>query len=78
MFQDLRSSIPSNCRRLASEDIKLVGERQIASGGFANIWEATHDGRRVVLKSYRYSMTSDVARIVVVRCGHGLPQVVHC
>jgi len=76
-FQDLRSSIPSNCRWLAPEDIKPVGEHQIAAGEFANIWEATHDGRKVVLKSYCYSMTSDVARIVAVRYIRGLPQVLH-
>jgi len=70
--------MPSTCRWLGPEEVKLVGDRQIAAGGFANIWEATHDGRVVVLKSYRYSMTDDIARIVAVRCDRGLPRLLHC
>ena len=59
--------MPSACRWLSPEDVKLNGEYQIAAGGFADIWEATHGGRKVILKSYRYSMTSDVTQIVAVR-----------
>jgi len=67
MAQDLRPSIPSTCRWVDPEDIKLVGEHPIGAGGFANIWEVTHNGRKAVLKSYRCYILSDIAQAVAVR-----------
>ncbi|KAF9644623.1 kinase-like protein [Thelephora ganbajun] len=64
MAQDSLRSPTSFVRHWFSpEDVKLVGGKPIAAGGFTDIWEATHDGRRVVLKSYRYYVTSDVAQV---------------
>ena len=68
----LRSFMPSTCRFLSSGDVKLVSVHPVAAGGFADIWEATHDGRKVALKSYRCYMIFDVAQIVEVRCNHSL------
>lgn len=68
MAHDLRSSMSlATCRWLNPEDVGLVGERPIAAGGFANIYEATYDGRKVVLKSYRCYVSFDVAQIISVR-----------
>ena len=41
--------MPSTCRFLNSEDIKPVGSHPVAAGGLADIWEATHDGRKIAL-----------------------------
>ena len=70
MAQDLRSSMPSTYRWLDPEDIKLVGKHPIGAGGFANIWEVIHNGRKAVLKSYRYYVSYDVAQVVTVRSGY--------
>ena len=72
MAQNLRSSMPFPCRWLDPEDIKLVGEHPIGAGGFANIWKATRNGRKAVLKSYRCSISSDIAEVVAVRSNHTL------
>jgi hypothetical protein len=67
MAQELLPSLPPLCCSLGPEDVKLVGEYPVAAGGFADILEATHDGRRVSLKSYRCYKSFDVAQIIVVR-----------
>lgn len=71
LAQNLRSSLPSTCRWLGPGDVELVSGHPIAAGGSANIYEATHDGRKVVLKSYHYCVTSDVAQAVAVRRNMG-------
>jgi len=68
--------MPSPYRWLDPEDIKLVGEHPIGAGGFANIWEVTHNGRKAVLKSYRCYVSSDVTQVVAVRSNHTLCRVV--
>jgi len=73
--QNLRSSLPSTCRWLGPEDINLVGEHPIAAGGFADIYEATHNGCKVVLKSYRCYESFDIASVVAVPCNHSLYRV---
>ena len=70
MAQDLRLSLPSTCRWLDPEGVRLVDEQPIAAGGFANIYEATYDSRKVVLKSYRCYMSFDVVQVVAVRYNH--------
>lgn len=70
MVQEPLSSLPSSCRLLGPEDFKLVGEHPIAAGRFANVWVGTYQGRKVVLKSYRCYMSSDVAQLITVRCNH--------
>lgn len=44
----------------------------MAAGGSANIYEATYDGRKVVLKSHRCYVSFDVAQVIAVRCNHSL------
>jgi len=75
MAQDLRSSMSFTCRWVDPEDIKLVGEHPVGAGGFANIWEVTHNGRKAVLKSYRCYVSSDVTQVVAVRSNHTLCRV---
>jgi len=65
--RDIRSSLPSTCRWFAPEDVNLVGNRSLAAGEFANIWEAVHDGRKVILKSYRCCVLSGVTQVIEVR-----------
>ena len=77
MAQDLRLSMPFTCRWLDQEDVRLVGEHSTSAGLFANIWEATHDGRKVLLKSYRFCSSLDVAQVVAVRSNHALCRPVH-
>ena len=78
MAQALRSFMPSTCRSIDPEEVKPIGSRPVAAGGFAEIWEATHDGRKVALKAYRCYMTFGVARVIEVHCDHRLRRVVHC
>ena len=73
----LRPFMPSNCCSLNPEDVKLVGARPMAAGGFADIWKAIYDGRRVALKSYRCYMSFDVTRTVEVHYNRSLRRVVH-
>ena len=76
MAQDLRPSMSFACRWLDPEDIKLVGEHPISAGGFTNIWEVIHNGRKAVLKSYRCYASSDVTQAVTVRSNLTLCRVV--
>ena len=71
MAQDLRPSLPLACW-LGPEDVKLTREHPIAAGRFSNIWEATHNGRKVALKDYRCYVSFDVARVAAVRWNYGL------
>jgi hypothetical protein len=67
MAQELLLSLPSP-HSLGPEDFKPVGQHPIAAGGFADIWEGTYEGRKVMLKSYRcYRMSFDVAQVIAVR-----------
>ena len=78
MAQDLRSSMSFTCCWLDPEDIKPVGEHPIGAGGFANILEVTHNGRKAVLKSYRCYVSSDIAQVVAVRSIQIICRVVRC
>jgi hypothetical protein len=64
---ELLPTLPSPCCLLGLEDFKLVSEHPIAAGRFANIWEGTYEGRKVVLKSYRCYVLFDVAQASAVR-----------
>ena len=67
MARESLLSLPSPCCSLGSEDVKLVGEGPIAAGGFADIWEATYGGRKVILKSYRCYRSFDATQVATVR-----------
>lgn len=51
-------------------EIGLRGEHPIAFGAFADIWEATYDGRKVAVKLYRRYESFDLAQVLTVRCDH--------
>jgi len=72
MAQNLRSSLPCTCIWLDPEDVDLIGEHPAGAGGSANVYEGTHGGRRVVLKCHRRCISSDVTRVVAVRCSRSL------
>jgi len=42
-----------------SGEITRVGDRPIALGGFADVWEGTHGDRKVCVKSFRVSLNDD-------------------
>lgn len=74
MAQDILSSLPFTCPWLGPKDVNPVGEHPIAAGGFTDVYEATYDGRRVILKSYRLYVSFDVAQVIAVCCNHSLCQ----
>ena len=70
MVQEILPYLPSHYPLLDPHDVKLTGEHLVSAGGFADIWEATHAGRKVVLKSYRCYISFDVAQAITVRSVH--------
>ena len=66
----LRSFMPPTCHGLSQEDVTPIGGHPVTAGGFADIWEAMYDGRKVVLKSYRCYVMFDVLHAARVRCIH--------
>ena len=72
MAQDLQLFLSLSCRCFRPEEVTLIGERPIDAGGFADIYEATHGGCRVVLKSYRCYALFDVAQVAAVRYNRSL------
>lgn len=70
LAQELIPSLLCSYPLLNPHDISISGEYPIADGGYAHIWEATHDGRKVVLKDYRCYLSFDVTRVVAVRRCH--------
>lgn len=61
--RQLRLSFPLTCTFLEPDDVKVVSNVPIGSGGFADIWEGTIDGRKVCQKSYRCYEYCDIERI---------------
>ena len=79
LAQECVSSLPLPYLWLNPEGIKLADEHPIAAGGVANVYEATHDGRKVVLKSYRPYISFNVSQVVEVRRNNGMYlDTVHC
>ena len=61
--------LPPNCDRLRSDDIVISGTHPDRTGAFADVWDGSLSGDRVMIKSYRlYSaMGSTQARMVRLR-----------
>ena len=56
--------LPSVCTRLGSEDISIVGDHPARCGAFADVWDGSLAGSRVVIKSYRtYSTQARTVRV---------------
>ena len=72
IVKQLLSSLPFPTRLLDAEDLRLEGGLPAAAGGFTDILEATHEGRRVVLKVHRCYSSFDVNQVATVRCGRRL------
>jgi len=47
-------TLPSSCA--ISGDLVRVGGNPVAFGGFADVWEGIHGGRRVCVKVLRVSL----------------------
>lgn len=68
--RQLRPLFPSACTSLKPGEVKVVGDTPIGAEGFADIWEGTLDGHRVIQVSYRCYETGDVERIFRVSNEH--------
>ena len=75
--QGILLSLSPSCRRLGLGDINLVSTCPVGGGGFADIYEATHDGRKVVLKSYRCYVSFNIEHVVTVCRNHDV-LLAHC
>lgn len=60
VFQQLHSLFPPNCASFEGDEVKDIGDTPTDAGGYADIWEATLYGRRVIRKSYRRYDAGDV------------------
>jgi len=67
VVQQDQPSLPPNCSRLLSGDIEILGNHPARSGAFADVWEGSLAGGRVVIKSYRRSTTTDPIQARMVR-----------
>ena len=54
---------------IVSGDLVKVGDHPIATSGFADVWEGTHDNRRVCIKFLRVTMR-DYESLSKVRVPH--------
>jgi len=68
--REFMSSLSHLRRLLGPEDVKLTDKHPAAAGRFADVWQATHGGYKVVLKAHRCYATSDITRVAAVRCDH--------
>jgi hypothetical protein len=55
---------------MITDSLKTVGELAIAGGGFAEVWEGTHRGRRVAMKVLKVYLMSDQELLKKVSFGH--------
>ena len=65
----LRPSFPPECSWLEPSDLRVIGKRAVAGGGFAEVWKGHLEGREVAIKSYRYYEQFD-QRDLVCMVGH--------
>lgn len=65
--RQLRPLFPPTCTFLEPDDVAVVGDVPIGAGSFADIWEGTANGRRILLKSYRRHEYCDIERLFRVR-----------
>jgi len=59
--------LPPNCSRLRPGDIEILGNRPARAGSFADVWDGSLAGTRVVVKSYRVYSTVDPTHARMVR-----------
>jgi hypothetical protein len=50
-----------------TDGLNKVGELPIAGGGFAEVWEGRHRGRKVAIKALKVYSSSDHAKVKNVR-----------
>lgn len=55
----VQSLLPPECPKLNPGDVVIHGDRPARAGSFADVWDGTLDGVRVVIKSYRLYSTAD-------------------
>jgi len=62
------------CCRLGPGDVILVSGCPVGGGGFADVYDATHNGRKVVLKSYHRYVSFNIAQVATV-CRNYVPEL---
>lgn len=50
--------LPPDCHRLNPGDIVILDNHPARAGAFADVWDGSLDGARVVIKSYRLASTT--------------------
>jgi hypothetical protein len=60
------TTLPSS--HVVSGDLARLGGHPIAFGGFADVWEGAHDGRKVCVKALRVSLNDDQSLTKVRIC----------
>jgi hypothetical protein len=63
----VRRMLPPNCTSFQGDEVRVVGSTPIQAGGYTDVWEATLNGRNVVLESYRPYETGDIEHTSRVR-----------
>jgi len=66
-IQQDQPPLPPSCSRLQLGDIEILDEHPSCAGAFANIWNGSLAGDRVVVKSYRIYSTVDSTHARMVR-----------
>ena len=62
-----RPLLPPDCRILRSGDINVLGGHPARGGAFADVWDGSLAGSRVVIKSYRTYSAIDSTQARMVR-----------
>jgi len=65
--RQLRPLFPSTCTLLKPGEVKVIGDTPIGAEGFADIWDGTLNGHRVIQVAYRCYETGEVEHIFRVR-----------
>lgn len=66
--------LPPSCSRLRSGDVRILGDYPSRAGAFADVWDGSLAGDRVVIKAYRIYSTADSTQACMVRLRRYLQQ----
>jgi hypothetical protein len=74
MVQDLRLSGSLACNWLDPKDVSYSRRQACFGGGLTTIYMATLNNRKVLLKSYHFSVMADTTKLAAVRSNHILSE----
>ena len=66
-WEAVRQLVLSNCTSFRADEVRVISNTPIRAGGYADTWEATLNGRDVVLESYRSYEVGDIECTTRVR-----------